>query len=156
MWPSIRLRIIKPGLPGLMMSCSHTAQGTAFGSFSLFNVFTLWLIIGGAYPGWEFLAVACRNYTGFVTIIGGVVGYGQLVIARLLSTVDNSLGWGSHIYLQRGFAASNNSSAIVCFHKRLSPISTLNAGVGYFLWSHWSPKHRGVERQLTNHLPFTI
>jgi hypothetical protein len=63
---------------------------------------------------------------------------------------------GSQIYQQRGFAASDNSSAFVCFHKSLSPFSTLNAGVGYFLWSHKSLKHRWVERQQSNHLPFTI
>ena len=37
-----------------------------------------------------------------------------------------------------------------------TPKSTFNAGVGYLLWFHRQSKHRRVERQQTNHLPFTI
>ena len=114
------------------------------------------IITEGAYLGWEFIAVFCCFYTGFACIVEGVVGYGQLVIARLLSTVDKSLGWGSYIYLQRGSRLVITVLPLCVSTRGYLPNTTLNAGVGYLLWSHRSLKHRRVERQLINHLPFTI
>ena len=42
------------------------------------------------------------------------------------------------------------------FPLEVSANSTLNAGVGYPLWSHGLPKHRRAECQLPHPLPFTL
>ena len=92
----------------------------------------------------------------FFRTVGGVIGYNNALMLGSFSTGDNSLSCGSHIYHQKDFAASINSSTLVCFHLRCFPNSTLNAGVGYLLWFHRHPSTEGLNVSILTiyHLPF--
>ena len=51
----------------------------------------------------------------------GVFGYNNALMLGSFLTVDESLGCGSHIYHQKDYAASINSSTLVCIPSEVLP-----------------------------------
>ena len=87
----------------------------------------------------------------YTCLYRGVVGYEQIANTGPLYTVNVVL-----TSIGRGVPRPVLRFCSRVFPLEVSANTTLNAGVGYLLWSHGLPKHRRAERQLPHPLPFTL